>query len=138
MPTAAAATMRYMTDQRIAKWQGWIDGTIKNNVLTMHLQRDAWRKVSKMLQDNGQLPESYWWEFMRDTYATTQAVAVRRQADTHKDVASLGKLIEEVTEDPSGSRASSGSACGRSTSRSGAWRQSARGRRSTRGAWGAT
>jgi len=36
---------------------------------------------------------------MRDTYATTQAVAVRRQADTHKDAASLGKLIQEVRDD---------------------------------------
>jgi hypothetical protein len=28
-------------------------------------------------------------------------LAVRRQADTHKDVASLGKLIEEIRDDPS-------------------------------------
>lgn len=90
-----------MADQRIEKWQYWIDGTIKNSVLTMHLHRDAWREVAAMLEANGQLPESYWWEFMRDTYATTQAVAVRRQADTHKDVASLGKLIEEIRDDPS-------------------------------------
>jgi len=59
-------------------------------------------KVSKMLEENGQLPDSYWWEFMVDTYIVTQAVAVRRQADTHPDVASLGKLIEQVRDDPSG------------------------------------
>ena len=89
-----------MTDQRIAKWTGWIDGTIRSNVMTMHLQRDAYRKVSEMLTANAdKLPESYWWGFMRDTYATTQAVAVRRQADTHRDVASLGKVIEEVRDD---------------------------------------
>ncbi len=45
--------------------------------------------------------ESYWWEFMRDTYATTQAVAVRRQADTMRGVASLAKLIEEISGDSS-------------------------------------
>jgi hypothetical protein len=51
--------------------------------MTMHLQRDAYRKVSEMLTANADdLPDSYWWEFMRDTHATTQAVAVRRQADT--------------------------------------------------------
>jgi hypothetical protein len=88
-----------VTDQRIDKWTRWIDGTIKNNVLAMHLQRDTWREVSDILQRNGQLPDSYWWEFMRDTYATTQAVAVRRQADTHRGVASLGKLIEEIRDD---------------------------------------
>jgi hypothetical protein len=90
-----------MADQRIDKWTRWIDGTIKNNVLTMHLQRDAYRKVADILGANADdLPDSYWWEFMRDTYATTQAVAVRRQADTHPDVASLGKLIEQVRDDP--------------------------------------
>jgi hypothetical protein len=90
-----------VSDQRIEKWRRWINGTINNNVLTMYLLRDAWRTVSKMLEANGQLPESYWWEFMRDTYATTQAVAVRRQADTHRDAASLAKLIQEVRDDAS-------------------------------------
>lgn len=37
---------------------------------------------------------------MRDTYATTQAVAVRRQTDTMRGVASLAKLIGEIGADP--------------------------------------
>jgi HEPN superfamily AbiU2-like protein len=90
-----------VADQRIEKWTRWINGSIRSDVLTMHLQRDAWRDVSKILDDHGDLPESYWWEFMRDTYAVSQAVAVRRQADTHKDAASLGKLIEEIRDDAS-------------------------------------
>jgi hypothetical protein len=90
-----------VTDQRIDKWWAWIDGTINNTVLTMYVRRDAWREVSKMLDANGQLPDSYWWEFIRDTYATTHAVAVRRQADTHRDAASLGKLIEGIRDDGS-------------------------------------
>ena len=88
-------------DLRLAKWNGWIDGTVKSNVLTMHLHRHAWEEVTAILQANPDLPESYWWEFMHDTYATTQAVAVRRQADTHRGVASLGKLVEEIAGDPS-------------------------------------
>ena len=87
------------TDQRIEKWTRWIEGSIKSNVLTMHLHRHAWRKVAEILEDNPGLPESYWWEFMRDTYATTQAIAVRRQADRHPDAASLGKLIEQIRDD---------------------------------------
>lgn len=83
-------------DQQIEKWTRWCDGPIKSDVLGMHLHRDTWREVSKIIEDNGQLPESYWWEFMRDTYAASQAVAVRRQADTHRDVASLGKLVQEI------------------------------------------
>jgi hypothetical protein len=31
-----------MADERIDKWTGWIEGTIKNNVFTMYLQRHAW------------------------------------------------------------------------------------------------
>ncbi len=78
-----------MTAQRIAKWKRWIDGPIKNDMFSMHLQRDCWLKVGKMLSQNAErLPESYWWQLMFDTYSTTQAVAVRRQADTHSDVAS--------------------------------------------------
>jgi hypothetical protein len=89
-----------MSDPRIEKWTRWCDGMIKNNVLTMHLQRAAWREVAQILEDHGDLPESYWWELMRDTYGTTQAIAVRRQADRHRDAASLGKLIEEIGSDP--------------------------------------
>ena len=39
---------------------------------------------------------------MRDTYAITQAVAVRRQVYADKDAQSLGKLVVEIGEDPSG------------------------------------
>lgn len=90
-----------MEDSRIEKWTRWCETTIKDNVLTMYLHRDTWREVSKIIKDNGQLPDSYWWQFMWDTYAVTQAVAVRREADIHKDVASLGKLIQEIRDDPS-------------------------------------
>jgi hypothetical protein len=41
-----------------------------------------------------QCAESYWWEFMTDTYATTQTTAVRRQLDSRADVASLWRLLD--------------------------------------------
>ena len=89
-------------DQRVAKWKRWCEEMIDPDVLTMYLRRYAALEVGKILEDNDdQLPESYWWEFMGDTYGTTQAVAVRRQADTHRDAASLGKLIEQIRDDAS-------------------------------------
>jgi hypothetical protein len=88
-----------VTDLRIAKWKRWCEGTIYNNVLTMDLHRHVWNEAGEIIEGNAELPDSYWWEFMRDTYATTQAVAVRRQADTHPDAASLGKLIQEIEGD---------------------------------------
>jgi AbiU2 len=89
-----------MAHQRIEKWRGWIDDRIKHEVVTMHLHWDTWSHVQKMLAANSALPNSYWWEFMADTYGITQAVAVRRQLDTHRDVASLGKLVAEIAEEP--------------------------------------
>lgn len=96
-----AGHTRAMADQRIEKWRRWCDGTIESNILTMYLHRDTWHEVAKIIDDHGNLPDSYWWEFLRDTYASTQAVAVRRQADTHPDAASLGKLIQEIRDDAS-------------------------------------
>jgi len=40
-PLRSRCHHRSVTAQRIAKWPRWIDGPIKGNVLTMHLQRDA-------------------------------------------------------------------------------------------------
>ena len=58
-----------VADPRIEKWTGWIDGPIRNNVFTMYLQRHAWQEVAEMLQENSEnLPHSYWWQFMVDTY----------------------------------------------------------------------
>jgi hypothetical protein len=36
---------------------------------------------------------------MLDTYMTTQAVAIRRQAATRRDVASLRRLLHELSRD---------------------------------------
>lgn len=36
---------------------------------------------------------------MFDTYATTQAIAVRRQAEIHRDAASLGRMLHEIAGD---------------------------------------
>lgn len=63
--------------ERLKRWRKWIDGPIQGSVLRMHLQRDSYMTVSRMLSANEALPESYWWEFMTDTYITTAAMAVR-------------------------------------------------------------
>lgn len=86
--------------ERLQRWTRWIDGTIRGNVLRMHLQRDSYMKVSRMLSSNEKLPESYWWEFMTDTYITTAAMAVRRQADNDRRVASLARIMIEMKSNP--------------------------------------
>jgi hypothetical protein len=91
--------LRDVTDQRIAKWTKWCEGTIKNEVVTMHLHRETWQEIGRIIDEHGSLPDSYFWEYHRDIYAVTQAVAVRRQADIHRDAASLGRLVLEISED---------------------------------------
>jgi hypothetical protein len=83
-------------DPRIKDWTARIDGKVKAEVIRMHHHKSAWDRVSAMLTDNADLPDSYWWEFMFETYAITQASAVRRQADSRRDVDSLMRFIMDV------------------------------------------
>jgi hypothetical protein len=94
--SGAAGILRVMADTRIVTWTSWIDGTIKNEFLTMHLHRHAWQEATKLVEDNAELPDSYWWEFMYETYAITQAAAIRRQVDVRRDTASLLRLLNAV------------------------------------------
>jgi hypothetical protein len=76
-----------------------MDGPIKASVITMNHHRQIWRGLAEVIADHGSLPDSAYWEHYFDIYAETQAMAVRRQADLHPDVASLAKLLSQVVED---------------------------------------
>jgi hypothetical protein len=86
--------------ERRERWRAWIADPIRKNVLTMHLQRDAYKKVTGILAADTALPDSYGWEFMVGTYITTQTMAVRRQADVDKRVASLVRIMLELKTRP--------------------------------------
>jgi hypothetical protein len=90
-----------MADSRIEKWHGWIEGQISNEIHAMHLHRATYQRVREIARENGRLPNSYFWEYLQDTYAATQAVAVRRQVETSRRVRSLGRLLLELSDDPS-------------------------------------
>ncbi|MGZ3392393.1 MAG: hypothetical protein ACXVCF_22770, partial [Isosphaeraceae bacterium] len=89
-----------MADQRIEKWKRWLEKPIKNGVITLYHHRQIWREVGAIIKENGNLPDSVFWQYHRDLYAITQAIAIRRQADLHPDVASLAKLLVEVRDNP--------------------------------------
>jgi hypothetical protein len=91
-----------MTDPRIEKWRRWFEQGITDDIYTMHLERFAWERMEEIVNSNPALKgtESYLWEFLFNTYSKTQAIAVRRQADTDDQVASLGRLILETGETP--------------------------------------
>jgi hypothetical protein len=93
-----------VADPRIEKWKRWVDapanegGGMKDDILGIHLRRDAWQKVQAMLRDRDDLPESYWWRFMFDTYVEAQGAAVRRQVYADSDANSLGRLLLEMSQ----------------------------------------
>jgi hypothetical protein len=41
-----------MAHERIEKWRGWIDGQIKDEVITMHLHRDTWSQTQTIIAAN--------------------------------------------------------------------------------------
>jgi hypothetical protein len=85
-----------VADSRIEKWLRWLEDEIQPEVMTMNLHRHVFQEVGEIIEANGSLPPSYWFEFSSDTYATTQAIAIRRQAETGTRVISLGQLIAEI------------------------------------------
>lgn len=91
-----------VADPRIQKWERWFEHGISSDVFTMHLQRFAWKRMEEIARANPDLngTPSYLWEFLFDIYAKAQAGAVRRQADTGEQAASLGRLICEMGETP--------------------------------------
>jgi hypothetical protein len=98
-PGLGVSMLEIMSSQRVAKWKRWMDGPIKASVITMNHHRQIWRGLAEIIEAHGSLPPSAYWEHYFDVYAETQAMAVRRQADTHPDVASLGRLLAEVSDD---------------------------------------
>lgn len=65
----------------------------------MHDYRETSREVGRIIEANGKLPDSYYWGYLRDTYATAQAIAIRRQGDTSQRVVSLARLLSEISAD---------------------------------------
>jgi hypothetical protein len=88
-----------VSDSKIAKWQSWLDNRIRPDLVTVYAYRDTFNEVVRIAADNEQLPDSYFWDFLRGTYATSLAVAVRRQADVDPRTITLARLLTEIASD---------------------------------------
>ncbi len=88
-----------MVDSRIGKWRRWCDEQIRPDVYTIYLHRHVFREVGTITRARD-LPPSYFFDYLGETYATTQMIAVRRQADTSSRVCTLGRLLKEIAGDP--------------------------------------
>lgn len=88
-------------DSKVEKWTRWIEGEIKAEVLTMHHHQAVYRRVAEIVNTReAELPPSLFFDYLRDTYATSQAAAIRRQAERSARVVSLGRLLGEIEAEP--------------------------------------
>lgn len=105
---------RRINPQRLAKWVGWIQhdpqrttgpGSIWSQLVEMTHHRAIYDRLTEILVANRSMPQEYtFFDFVTTNYLTTQALAIRRQADTHKDAATLGRLLYELEADLAGHR----------------------------------
>ncbi len=88
-------------DSKIDLWTRWIEGTIRNEVLTMHHHQAVYSQVAEIVNTREpKLPDSLFFDYLRGTYATSQAAAIRRQAEQNSRVLSLGRLLSEIKAEP--------------------------------------
>lgn len=83
-------------DSKIEKWRRWLENEIQPEVMNMNLHRAVFQEVAAIIEANKSLPPSYWFDFSSEMYATSQAVAVRRQAEVGPRVITLARLIHEI------------------------------------------
>jgi hypothetical protein len=103
MMPSASGTFGAVTivDEHVEKWTAWIEGPIRNDIIGMHHKRQIWRQLGDMLTKNPRVANtpSTLWDWMGETYTTTQAIGIRRQADRDPRTCSLARLIEEMRDD---------------------------------------
>jgi hypothetical protein len=92
---------RNIIDPKVERWRAWIEGSIRSDVIGLHHRRQIWREVNDIIKANAQICDvpSAFWDFHHDNYVTTQAIAIRRQADVGRRTKSLARLITEMQSD---------------------------------------
>ncbi len=86
--------------QKIEKWQRWID-RIEDQVKVVMMYRSFNDQYVAIVNANPDLPPSNaFLSYFRAIYADGAAMAIRRQATTHRDSISLRRLLEELVEYP--------------------------------------
>jgi hypothetical protein len=87
----------------IRRWKRWLK-IIDGEIIHLSHQRHIFRVISEMFQANPTLQQSGGtvWLWFAENYATTAAVAVRRQADRggRRPVVSLECLLTEIAANP--------------------------------------
>lgn len=86
-------------DALYEKWTAWIE-KIYDETVTLFSYRSFYRGVSEMTQNNSNIPPSSFFDALGSWYATTQAIAVRRQTDLDKKAVSVARLLSSMAANP--------------------------------------
>lgn len=87
-------------DELFARWDAWLE-TIHTDVRGLLVNRHIFRDVHAIIQANPKIQlASSFYEWMGNTYATTQVIGVRRQLDRDPGSISFARLLGEVAANP--------------------------------------
>jgi hypothetical protein len=90
---------RQIADGLYEKWKAWIE-RIYDETVTIFANRSFYRGLADMTQANDSIPPSSFFDALGVWYATTQLMAVRRQADKSADAVSLARLLTNLADNP--------------------------------------
>ncbi len=82
-------------DAVIAKWDAWLRES-EDDLITVAWNRAIYRQLGEIGEANPDIPESAFFEFLGEAYATSQTVAIRRQADLDRNSVSFARLLEVI------------------------------------------
>jgi hypothetical protein len=85
-------------DSRIEKWLRWLREA-EDDLIGVAWNRAIYNGLGEIGDANPDIPPSPFFEFLGEAYATTQAVAVRRQAEYNRQGSSFGTLLHEIKDD---------------------------------------
>ena len=81
--------------ERERQWRECWD-VIAQDIYTAYFWRSTWLTVGDIVRANPTVRPSHYIAYLSSTYGSSEAVAVRRLADEHKDAVSLVTLIKDV------------------------------------------
>lgn len=87
-----------------AKWERWLE-KIERNIDELLIRREVWESfndtVRKQSSDSPLRNHGFWFvSRFAAMYAESQAIGIRRQAESKGDVVTLGNLLKEMNENP--------------------------------------
>lgn len=87
-------------DALYEKWKAWME-KIYDETVTQFSSRSFYRGVGEIAENNPNIPPSSFFDALGSWYATTQAIAVRRQTDLDKKALSMARLVSSMAANPS-------------------------------------